>query len=191
METIWGPPGGRGGGGGGEGVPVPLEKMALFPKNKTLIFYVPVPQNCLCSPVPLIFRPLFPWKKLPLFPCSPKPLGGLRSEQTVQIQISSACSYMYKNSLIKVLSVCHSFFNYSSYCLIKPLGYFFFIFALIYLYKICRFQLGLPTNVMVPRIWKHQKVIRQVIAITKLIHPLTFCGLPSTMLSITVKILKI
>ena len=28
----------------------------------------PVPQNCLCSPVPLIF--------MPLFPCSPKPLGG-------------------------------------------------------------------------------------------------------------------
>ena len=45
----------RGGGGGGGGTCslVPLEKMALFPKNKILIFYVP------CSP------------KWPVFPCSP------------------------------------------------------------------------------------------------------------------------
>ena len=50
---------------------VPLEKMALFPKNKILISYVP------CSPklpvFPLIFRhfvPLFPRNKCP---CSPVP----------------------------------------------------------------------------------------------------------------------
>ena len=55
---------------------VPLEKMALFPKNKILIFYVP------CSPKLPVF-PLFlgicssvPQKQMPLFPCSPKRLGG-------------------------------------------------------------------------------------------------------------------
>ena len=44
---------------------VPLEKMALLPcspKTKSWFSMFPVPQKCLCSPVPLIFRPLFPWK---------------------------------------------------------------------------------------------------------------------------------
>ena len=53
---------------------VPLEKMALFPKNKILIFYVPCPRKLPVFPVPLIFRPLFPHsreKKLPLFPKTP------------------------------------------------------------------------------------------------------------------------
>ena len=64
-----------GGGGGGDGTCslVSLKKMALFPcspKTKSGFSMFPVPQNCLCSPVPLIFRPLFPCslKKVPLFP---------------------------------------------------------------------------------------------------------------------------
>ena len=31
------------------------EIITLFPKIKILIFYVPCSQNCLCSPIPLIF----------------------------------------------------------------------------------------------------------------------------------------
>ena len=51
--------------------------MALFPKNKILIFYVPCSPNRLCSPVPLIFRPLFPCfpEKIALVPFFPKTTG--------------------------------------------------------------------------------------------------------------------
>ena len=54
----------------------PSKKWPCSPKTKSWFSMFTVPQNCLFSPVPHIFRPLFPWKKLPLFPCSPKPLGG-------------------------------------------------------------------------------------------------------------------
>ena len=62
-------------------VPVPLfpsKKMALFPKNKILIFYVPCSRKLPVFPVPLIFRPLFPCfpEKLALVPLFPKTLGG-------------------------------------------------------------------------------------------------------------------
>ena len=52
LPAVWEVEGGRGARGGGSCCLVPLEKMALFPKNKILIFYVP------CSP------------KLPVLPCS-------------------------------------------------------------------------------------------------------------------------
>ena len=62
-----------------QGVPVPLfplNKSACSPvpqKLKKCFLMFPVPQYCLCSPVPLKIWPLFPWNKCP---CSPKPLGG-------------------------------------------------------------------------------------------------------------------
>ena len=61
---------------------VPLEKMALFPKNKILIFYVPCSPKLSvfpCSPYFYAFVPLFPWKKK--CPCSAVPQNpweGLR-----------------------------------------------------------------------------------------------------------------
>ena len=62
-------------------VPLEKKKTALLPcssKTKSWFSMFPVPQNCLCSPVPLIFRPFFPRspEKMPLFPFSQKPLGG-------------------------------------------------------------------------------------------------------------------
>ena len=68
----------------GGGVPFPLlpwKKSAFFPcslKSKIWFSIFPVPQNCICSPVPFsffTFVPLFPWK-MALCPCSPKSLGG-------------------------------------------------------------------------------------------------------------------
>ena len=58
---------------------VPLKNIALypcFPKTKSSFCMFPVPKNCLCSPVPLIFRPLFPCSPekiaiVPLFPQTP------------------------------------------------------------------------------------------------------------------------
>ena len=55
--------------------PCSPRKMALYLQNKILIFYVP--QNCLCSPFSLIFRPLFPWKNCPCSPVPPNPWEGL------------------------------------------------------------------------------------------------------------------
>ena len=52
----------------------------LVPQKQNLDFYVPFPQNCLCSPVPLIcliFRHLFPWKNCPCSPVPQNPWEGL------------------------------------------------------------------------------------------------------------------
>ena len=56
----------------------------LFLKSKSWFSMYPIPQNCLCSPVPFIFKPLFlvppppppPPRQMALFLCSPKLLGG-------------------------------------------------------------------------------------------------------------------
>ena len=69
ISNKWGPP-------GGGGVPVLLKKSAfsLVPQNRNLGFSMfPVPQNCICSPVPFSFRLLFPCSSeinglIPLFP---------------------------------------------------------------------------------------------------------------------------
>ena len=69
------------GGGGGYLFPCSPEinwLVPLFPKNRKFCFLMfPVPQYCLCSPVPLKILPLFPCSPEinTLFPCSPKPLG--------------------------------------------------------------------------------------------------------------------
>ena len=60
---------------------VPLEKMALFHcslKPKSWFSKFPVPQNCLCSPAPLIFKSLFPCspEKIDLVPLFPKTRGS-------------------------------------------------------------------------------------------------------------------
>ena len=76
------------GGERGRGVPVPLEKMALFPcspKTKSWFSIFPVPQNCLCSPVPLMFRPLFP--------CSPENIAcSLRNNDIVSLFLKNCPS---------------------------------------------------------------------------------------------------
>ena len=65
----------------------------------------PVPQNCLCSPVPLIFMPLFPCSpdKMPLFPSSPKPWEGLRIVWVVPAPTRAA----HLQPLIAFLFRCH------------------------------------------------------------------------------------
>ena len=58
------------------GIPVSSKTMALFPcspKTKSWFSMFPVPQSCLCSPVPLNFRPLFPCSPEKNCPCSPVP----------------------------------------------------------------------------------------------------------------------
>ena len=72
----WGPP---------RGVPVPLfpwNKLACSPvpqKSKICFLMLPVPQYCLCSPVPLKIWPLFPWNKCPVCPVPQNPWEGLNS----------------------------------------------------------------------------------------------------------------
>ena len=66
----------------GGGVPLLLflwniSTFSLVPRIKFLIFYVPAPQNYICSPVPSIFRLVFPGSPeindiIPLFPITPR-----------------------------------------------------------------------------------------------------------------------
>ena len=49
---------------------------AMTPSAEFLSIF-PVPQNYLCSPVPIIFRLVFSCSpEITDFPCSPEPLGG-------------------------------------------------------------------------------------------------------------------
>ena len=66
---------GGGGGGGGFLFPCSPEIIGLFPitqKSKICFLMFPVPQYCLCSPVPLKIKPLFPCSP-ELIPFSPVP----------------------------------------------------------------------------------------------------------------------
>ena len=71
------------GGGGGVGYLSPYSQkknrhFPLFPHNLIILFSVfPVPQNCICSPVPFSFRLLFPCSpEINGPPCSPE-INGL------------------------------------------------------------------------------------------------------------------
>ena len=60
-----------------------------------------VPQNCLCSPVPLIFRPLFSWKNCP---CSPVPQNPWEGLSTGELWSLVKCSHVFgKNTCIQFL----------------------------------------------------------------------------------------
>ena len=69
------------GGGRGRGYLFPCSPrkyglVSLFVKTKSWFSMFPFPQDCLCSPVPIIFRPLFPCSLeknafIPLFPKTP------------------------------------------------------------------------------------------------------------------------
>ena len=53
----------------------PWNKLLCYPvpqKSKSWFSMFPVPQNCLCSPIALMF---VPFKTMSLFPCSPKTPG--------------------------------------------------------------------------------------------------------------------
>ena len=69
-------------------------------KTKSWFSVFPVPQNCLCSPVPLIFGHLFPFSsiKRPLFPCSPKPLGGPQNSTNCIIDLIDYLSLKTANT---------------------------------------------------------------------------------------------
>ena len=57
-------------------VPVPSKKNGLVPQEQNLDFLCSLFPKIAC--VPLIFRPLFPWKNCP---CSSKSLGGPRKSR--------------------------------------------------------------------------------------------------------------
>ena len=81
-------------------------------------FPISIPQNCLCSHVPLIFRPLFPCspkKLMASFFCFPKPLGGFHDQYTC-VQYRHLLS-MY--TLLKKVYQISVFFNQAVWILLK------------------------------------------------------------------------
>ena len=94
------------GGGGGTCSFVPWKNdiFPCSPKSKSWFSMFPVPQYCLCSPVPFIFRLLFPRSPelnclIPLFPKTPGGGGFLYSSPTSPWNSITLRKHAYSNIL--------------------------------------------------------------------------------------------